>query len=96
MSKPGGDPCMGLVKGAHLFRFFVPTRTSVTSARAGAVKVGRCTKLKACSVFARPYLDSFQHDAMLGPIGMTIRGESLSDAINRAAALYSVTARTRL
>jgi hypothetical protein len=30
-------------------RFFVPTRALLTSARAGAVKVGRCTNLAACS-----------------------------------------------
>ena len=56
-------------------RFFVPTRASLTSARAGAVKVGRCTNLAACSDFARPHLDSFERDGTLGAIGMTIRGE---------------------
>src|ERR1700730_17853572 len=52
-------------------RFFVPTRGSLTSSCAGAVKVG----LAACSELARPYLDSFEHDDTLGAIGMTIRGE---------------------
>jgi hypothetical protein len=56
-------------------RFFVPTRASLTPARAGAVKVGRCTNLAAGSAFARPHLDSFEHDGTLGAIGMTIRGE---------------------
>ena len=56
-------------------RFFVPPRASLTSARAGAVKVGRRTNLAACSAFARPHLDSFEHDGTLGAIGMTIRGE---------------------
>ena len=48
---------------------------SLTSSRAGAVKVGRRTNLAACSELARPYLDSFEHDGTLGAIGMTIRGE---------------------
>src|SRR6266436_9654314 len=56
-------------------RFFVPTRGSLTSSRAGAVKVGRRANLAACSELARPYLDSFEHDGTLGAIGMTIRGE---------------------
>jgi hypothetical protein len=56
-------------------RFFVPTRGSLTSSRAGAVKVGRRVNLAACSELARPYLDSFEHDGTLGAIGMTIRGE---------------------
>src|SRR5882757_3580283 len=56
-------------------RFFVPTRGSLTSSRAGAVKVGRRANLAACSELARLYLDSFEHDGTLGAIGMTIRGE---------------------
>jgi hypothetical protein len=56
-------------------RFFVPTRGSLTSSRAGAVKVGRRANVAACSELARPYLDSFEHDGTLGAIGMTIRGE---------------------
>jgi hypothetical protein len=56
-------------------RFSVPTRDSLTSARAGAVKVGRRTNPAACSAFARPHLDSFEHDGTLGAVGMTIRGE---------------------
>jgi hypothetical protein len=55
-------------------RFFVPTRGSLTSSRAGAVKVGRHADA-ACSELARPYLDSSEHDGTLGAIGMTIRGE---------------------
>jgi hypothetical protein len=79
-------PCMGLFlsrsspeRSVSLFdlkaRFFVPTRSSLTSSRAGAVKVGRRANLAACSELARPYLDSFEHDGTLGAIGMTIRGE---------------------
>jgi hypothetical protein len=56
-------------------RFFVPTRAPLTSARAGAVKVGRRVNLAACSALARPHLDSFEHDGTLAAIGMTIRGE---------------------
>jgi hypothetical protein len=77
-------------------RFFVPTRGSLTSSRAGAVKVGRRAKLAACSELARPYLDSFEHDGTLGAIGMTIRGEpALGRGISRATTLYSVGPRTR-
>ena len=47
---------------------FIPTRASLTS-------VGRRTNLAACSAFARPHLDSFEHDGTLDAIGMTIRGE---------------------
>src|SRR5260370_25536521 len=54
-------------------RFFVPTRGSLTSSRAGAVKVGRRANFVACSELARPYLDSFEHDGTLGAIGMPIR-----------------------
>jgi hypothetical protein len=56
-------------------RFFVPTRALLTSARAGAVKVGRRTNFAACSAVAWPHLDSSEHDGTLGAIGMTIRGE---------------------
>jgi hypothetical protein len=65
-------------------------------ARAGAVKVGRRTNLRACSAVARPHLDSSEHDGTLGAIGMTIRGEPAFGArINRATTLYPVGARTR-
>ncbi|WP_247450571.1 hypothetical protein, partial [Bradyrhizobium sp. 180] len=56
-------------------RFFVPTRGSLAPSRAGAVKVGRRASLAACSAVARPHLDGFEHDGMLGAIGVTIRGE---------------------
>ena len=56
-------------------RFFVPTRSIARPARAGAVKVGRRTNLSTCFAFARPYLDSFEHDRTLGAVGMKIRGE---------------------
>jgi hypothetical protein len=91
MSKPGGDPCMGLFLSrsfgwaAHFFPSSVslfdlkarlrPDPRVDTSARAGAVKVGRRTNLAACSALARPHLDGFEHDGTLGAIGMTIRGE---------------------
>jgi hypothetical protein len=52
-------------------RFFVPIRGSLTSSRAGAVKVGRRANLTACSKLARPYLDSFERDDTLDAIGMT-------------------------
>src|SRR5262249_36742091 len=91
MSKPGGDPCMGLFLSrsfgwaAHFFPSSVslfdlkarlrPDPRVDTSARAGAVKVGRRTNLAACSALARPHLDRFEHDRTLGATGMTIRGE---------------------
>jgi len=50
-------------------RFFVPICDTLTSARAGAVKVGRRTSLAAGTSFARPYLDSSEHDGTLGAIG---------------------------
>jgi hypothetical protein len=50
-------------------RFFVPTRTSLTLARAGAVKVGRRANLAACSTLARPHRDSSEHDGPLGAVG---------------------------
>jgi hypothetical protein len=79
--------CQGVSGGWRIFfassvslfdreaRFFVPTRASLTLARAGAVKVGRRTNLAACSALARPYLDGFEHDGTLGVVGMTIREE---------------------
>jgi hypothetical protein len=39
-------------------RFSVPTRGSLTSSRAGAVKVGRRSDISSRSGDARPYLDS--------------------------------------
>src|SRR5262249_20987284 len=44
---------------------------------------------------ARPHLDSSEHDGTLDAIGMTIRGEPLAGAINRATTLYPVGPRTR-
>src|SRR5262245_48693436 len=91
MSKPGGDPCMGLRlsrrlgNATHVFlsvslfdlkaRFFIPTRSSAKPSRAGAVKVGRQTNPSTCFALARPNLDSFEHDGPLGAVGMTIREE---------------------
>src|SRR4051794_33360865 len=57
-------------------RFFVPTHGSLTSSRAGAVKVGRRADLAACSELARPYLDSFEHDGTLW--GARLRAQSHS------------------
>ncbi len=77
-------------------RFFVPTRGSLTSSRAGAVKVGRRANFAACSELARPYLDSFEHGGTLCAIGMTIGGELAFRArISRATTLYPVGPRTR-
>jgi hypothetical protein len=77
-------------------RFFVPTRNSLTSSRAGAVKVGRHTNFAACAGPARPYLDSFEHDDTLGAIGMTIGGEPAFRTRNsRATTLYPVGPKTR-
>jgi hypothetical protein len=42
--------------------FFAPTRSIAKPARAGGVKVGRRANLAAYSGFARPHLDSFEHD----------------------------------
>src|SRR6266404_8756134 len=79
LSRGSPEPQIFCPSSVSLFdlkaRFFVPTRSSLTSSRAGAVKVGRRAKLAACSELARPYLDSFEHDGTLGAIGMTIRGE---------------------
>jgi Domain of unknown function (DUF4345) len=52
-------------------RFLVPTRASLTSARAGAVKVRRRTNLAACATLAKPHLDDFEHDGTLDAVGMT-------------------------
>jgi hypothetical protein len=71
---------MSFRRAAHFFplsvslfdlkaRFFVPTRTFLTSARAGAVKVGRRASLAACSTLARPHRDSSEHDGPLGAVG---------------------------
>jgi hypothetical protein len=64
--------CQGDVAGRPFFfasffvrsegRFFVPIRTSLESARAGAVKVGRRANLAAYSTLSRPHLDSSEHD----------------------------------
>ena len=79
LSRSFGTPAHLDLSSVSLFdleaRFFVPTRTSLTPARAEAVKVGRRTNLTACPVVARPHLDSFEHDGTLGAVGMAIRGE---------------------
>ena len=63
-------------------RFFVPIRTSLESARAGAVKVGRRANLAACSTLPRPHLDSFEHDgtAWCGSDDDDQRGSPLAGA----------------
>ena len=77
-------------------RFFVPTRSSLTSSRAGAVKVGRRANLAACSELARPYLDSSEHDGTLGADrDDDQRGARFRARISRATTLYSVGPRTR-
>ena len=79
LSRSFGTPAHLDLSSVSLFdleaRFFVPTRTSLTPARAEAVKVGRRTNLTACPAVARPHLDSFEHDGTLGAVGMAIRGE---------------------
>ena len=105
-------PCMGLfcqgdLAGRPFFfasffvrsegRFFVPIRTSLESARTGAVKVGRRANLAAYSTLHRPHLDSFEHDATAwcGSDDDDQRGARLRARINRATTLYSVGPRTR-
>src|SRR3979490_3162382 len=65
LSRGSPEPQIFCPSSVSLFdlkaRFFVPTRGSLTSSRAGVVKVGRRAKLAACSELARPYLDSFEH-----------------------------------
>src|SRR5258708_18128129 len=77
-------------------RFFVRTCSSVTSARAGAVKVGRRADLAACSELARPHLDSFEHDGIAWcDRDDDQRGARFRARISRATTLYSVGPRTR-
>jgi hypothetical protein len=89
---------------AFLVGFFVrpgipfPSRPAVLPkpARAGAVKVGRCTNLSTRSALARPHLDSSEQGGTLDAVGMTIRGEpACGRAYQRATTLYSVDPRTR-
>ena len=76
-----GPPCMGpfLSSGFRarhivLIGFFVrpgvpflrPDPQYCKPTRAGSVKVGRRPNLAAYSALARPYLDSFEHDGMIG------------------------------
>jgi hypothetical protein len=62
-------------------RFFVPTHTSQTPSRAGAVKVGRCANVATRSIVARPHLDGPEHDGTLDVVGMTLsRGARLLGA----------------
>ena len=53
-------------RGDHLF---VPTRTSLTPARAEAVKVGRRSGIEAHFDVSRPRLDSFEHGGRLDDYG---------------------------
>jgi hypothetical protein len=55
--------------------FLRPDPGSLTSSRAGVVKVGRRAKLAAYSELARSYLDSFEHDGIAWCDRETIRGE---------------------
>ena len=94
--------CQGILPAQRIFspssvslfdlkaRFFVPTRPSLTAARAGAVKVGRRTNLSACSALARPCLDGLEHDGTLTRSGRRSEGSLPSGADHRAATLYSV------
>ena len=79
-------------------RFFVPIRTSLESARAGAVKVGRRANLaRHTPPFPGHTLTASSTTAPLGAVRtMTIRGGArLRARINRATTLYSVGPRTR-
>ncbi len=94
--------CQGILPAQRIFspssvslfdlkaRFFVPTRPSLTAARAGAVKVGRRTNLSVCSALARPCLDGLEHDGTLTRSGRRSEGSLPSGADHRAATLYSV------
>ena len=62
-------------------RFFAPTHRCWRPARAGAVKVGRCSGLAARSVVFRPRLDRPEHGGMLVVVGTTIRGELCQRAL---------------
>src|SRR5437660_12316337 len=89
--------CQGILPAQRIFspssvslfdlkaRFFVPTRPSLTAARAGAVKVGRRTNLSACSALARPCLDGLEHDGTLTRSGRRSEGSLPSGADHRAA-----------
>src|ERR1700737_3260327 len=59
---------------------FVPTRNSLTPARAEAVKVGRRTNLTACPAVARPHLTASSTTARLVRSGWRSEGSSLSGA----------------
>src|SRR5262245_51751165 len=95
MSKPGVDPCMGLLMSRTFRRvlfFFAPVSlfdwVAVSSPRpvqpsrprAGAVKAGRRSMLAARSRVARPRLDGFERDGRLGAVGTTVGGELASGA----------------
>jgi hypothetical protein len=80
--------CQGVSTGWRIFfsssvslfdlkaRFFVPTpRFAYVGARRSCQGWPSHQPLRHCSAFARPHLDSFEHDGTLGAIGMTIRGE---------------------
>jgi hypothetical protein len=56
----------------------IPSSQPALRLRRGARELSRLAvapTLRDCSAFARPHLDSFEHDGTLGAIGMTIRGE---------------------
>src|SRR3984893_14353671 len=69
LSRSFGTPAHLDLSSVSLFdleaRFFVPTRTSLTPARAEAVKVGRRTNLTTCPAVARPHLTASSTPASL-------------------------------
>ena len=72
-------------------RFFAPTHTCRTPARAGAVKIGRRSGFSSRSSGTRPHLYGAEHDCMLMVVGMRFEGSPLSGHERaRAATLYSV------
>jgi hypothetical protein len=72
-------------------RFFAPTRNIAEPARARAVKVGRRTHLSTGSAFARPYLDSSEHDGIARcDRDDDLRGARCAGADHRATTLYPV------
>jgi hypothetical protein len=77
-------------------RFFVPTRGSLTSSRAEAVKVGRHANFAAYSELTRPYLDSFcaRRHAWCDRDDDRRRARFRA-RISRATTLYPVGRRTR-
>ena len=84
LSRSFGTPAHLDLSSVSLFdleaRFFAPTRTSLTPARAEAVKVGRRTDLTACPAVASHTLTASSTTARLVRSGWRSEGSSLSGA----------------